>query len=253
MYTALLTDASIGVRTITANIRYEQAGSARSSITLHLKQDQPEVMAQALKFEREGLVIGEHKIPVAFLAERQAPGTVRLMILDLPPEYAVQGITEAILSCAGYEHSSSMVVAEFAGATKVNGVVLPGIGKSDRIVDYVQPPADDPLLCKLPEAYTFPKGPRTVFAVDGRSPSARYTPVPIAVAAARAAVHPQPPPPPRPRPPFPGPSLHSMGPPLPPGLGLPGPLGMASASPTACVGGGGCKAGEPPAPAPHAG
>jgi len=39
-------------------------------MTLHLKQDQPEVMAQALKFEREGLVIGEHKIRVAFLSAR---------------------------------------------------------------------------------------------------------------------------------------------------------------------------------------
>jgi hypothetical protein len=112
-----------------------------------------------MKYEREGILVGEHMIPVEFLAERQAPGTVRIRIIDLPPDYAVQGITEALLSCAGYQQSSSMVVHEFAGATKANGVVISGMGKSDRIVAYVKPPPGDPLLCKLPESYTFPPKP----------------------------------------------------------------------------------------------
>ena len=217
VFTAVLTDETLNLRPIIASIRHEHAGSARGCITLHIQQSLPQALTRATKLEREGLVLGGHTLPVQFLTERQAPGTVRVMLMDLPPEYAVQGVTEAILSCAGYECSSSMVVHEFAGAIKVDGVIVNGVGRSDRLVAYVRPPADDPFLSKLPEAYTFPRGPRTVFTVDGRQSVPRHYQVPAAVAAERATRIPPPPPPPRPRATAGGPSGRPFQPPGVPG------------------------------------
>ena len=57
--------------------------------------------------------------------------TVRVLICDLTAGYEVQGITETLLTCTGYENASTLVVAEFLGTGVLASREVRAVGRSD--------------------------------------------------------------------------------------------------------------------------
>ena len=189
-------------------ISYTHQGSSSSYLNMRLKPSARPPLID--KWEREGLLVNGQRLRVGHQYEQQPPGTTRVLVMHLPGEFGVCGIVSTLLTCAGYSGAEGMVAQEFLGFYKAGGTVVPGMGNMDYIVAFVHPPADDPLLVRLPETFYIPGSPpqKVVVTVDGRKPTSMHRPVPVEVLSQRlASGQPpprvpanQPPPPPRPSP-----------------------------------------------------
>ena len=202
---ALVHDASIKAAINGVSISHSGKCNCYFGLRLHPAAPRPLIDT----WEREGLLVNGQQLRVGYHFEQQPPGTIRVLVMNLPAPFGVCGIVRTLLTCAGYTEAEGMVAQEFLGSFKVGRSVVPGIGRMDHIVAYVRPPVDDHLLDKLPESFMCPDTPavKVVIMVDGRKSGSLRRPVPTAALATRlAAAGPNPsrrlpaPPPPPPRP-----------------------------------------------------
>jgi hypothetical protein len=104
------------------------------------------------------------RVPVHWLGQSRLQGAVRVELRNLPLELARRHIGSAVLAAGGY-HGKVQVQREFAGCS--DGTTAPDVGVVR--VD-VLPPADDPLLRKLPETFVVPGRREPVgIRVEGRT------------------------------------------------------------------------------------
>jgi hypothetical protein len=194
------------VAQLSHSVQHYGKGGRHAHLEICLKRES-QARQRAEQLISSGLQVKGHHIPVRYARGRQPAGTVRVMVMGLPGPYAVRGLMEALLTCAGYMDGAGMLVAEFLGELMIKGVPYPAVGRGDMVVAYVKPPGDDPLLLNLPESMML-QGCTVRLAVEGRQgPSSSnhrgsYTPVSGALGAGRAAWGsaghmPPPPPPPR--------------------------------------------------------
>ena len=93
------------------------------------------------------------RLPVRPVPRERPPGHATVKILGLTPIHAVSGVTEILLGCAGYGVSvptgprvTSEHMAPFAPGS--------AIGRSDVVIAWVQCPAEDPTLARLPRYFS---------------------------------------------------------------------------------------------------
>lgn len=89
-------------------------------------------------------------VPASWAPAPQPAGCVVVTLHQLPMQYATQGVGVALLAAAGQQ---GHVVAEFLGGSKLMGNARLSCPAADTVVLWVKPPADDPLLTRLPTAF----------------------------------------------------------------------------------------------------
>lgn len=169
-------------------------GSRNGHADISLARHSPAARQLAEKWVREGASVEGFTLHARYAPSLRPVGTVRVLICDLPAGYEVQGLTETLLTCAGYENASTLVVSEFLGTGVLANREVRAVGRSDFIVAFVDAPASDLKLQLLPDHLFLENGKRVFIAVEGRDPQQRgFIPV---------GTPPFPPPPPPPaRPP----------------------------------------------------
>ena len=98
------------------------------------KRHSPAARQLAEKWVREGAAVEGFTLHARYAPSLRPVGTVRVLICDLPAGYEVQGITETLLTCAGYENASTLVVAEFLGTGVLASREVRAVGRSVFIV-----------------------------------------------------------------------------------------------------------------------
>ena len=169
-------------------------GSRQGHVDLNLVRNSPQARSLGEKWVREGVVVQGHHVHVRYAPSLRPTGTVKVLICDLHPTLAVQGVMATLLSCAGYSPANIKVVSEFLGAAVIEGQAIHGVGRSDVIVAFVEAPATDPLLHLLPDSFSV-EGSRVYIAVEGRDhekdhgfvPCAHVAPPPVSPPAAPPA------------------------------------------------------------------
>ena len=139
-------------------------GSRQGHVDLNLVRNSPQARSLGEKWVREGVVVQGHHLHVRYAPSLRPTGTVKVLICDLHPTLAVQGVMATLLSCAGYSPANIKVVSEFLGAAVIEGQAIHGVGRSDVIVAFVEAPATDPLLHLLPDSFSV-EGSRVYIAV----------------------------------------------------------------------------------------
>jgi len=109
-------------------------GSRNGHADISLARHSPAARQLAEKWVREGAVVEEFTLHARYAPSLRPVGTVRVLICDLPAGYEVQGITETLLTCAGYENASTLVVSEFLGTGVLASREVKSVGRSDFIV-----------------------------------------------------------------------------------------------------------------------
>lgn len=165
-------------------------GGRNGYADVSLKRGSSQAMQLAEKWVREGVPVAEHTLLARYAPSLRPAGTVKVLLMNLPAGYAVKGITETLLTCAGYEQASSMVVTEFMGTGVLDNKEVMGLGRTDVSVAFIDAPAGDQLLQLLPDRMTLENDNRVSIMVEGRDPHARGF-IPI------GSNLPVPPPPPR--------------------------------------------------------
>ena len=173
--------------------QFHRLGSRNGHADISLARHSPAARQLAEKWVREGAVVEEFTLHARYAPSLRPVGTVRVLICDLPAGYEVQGITETLLTCAGYENASTLVVSEFLGTGVLASREVKSVGRSDFIVAFVDAPAGDQKLQLLPDHLFLENGKRVFIGVEGRDPQQRgFIPV--------GTPSPPPPPPPPARP-----------------------------------------------------
>ena len=95
--------------------QFHHLGSRNGHADISLARHSPAARQLAEKWVREGAAVEGFTLHARYAPSLRPVGTVRVLICDLPAGYEVQGITETLLTCAGYENASTLVVAEFLG------------------------------------------------------------------------------------------------------------------------------------------
>ena len=172
---------------------FHHLGSRNGHADISLAWHSPAARQLAEKWVREGAAVEGFTLHARYAPSLRPVGTVRVLICDLPAGYEVQGITETLLTCAGYENASTLVVAEFLGTGVLASREVMAVGRSDFIVAFVDAPAGDQKLQLLPDHLFLENGKRVFVGVEGRDPQQRgFIPV--------GTPSPPPPPPPPARP-----------------------------------------------------
>ena len=173
--------------------QFHHLGSRNGHADISLARHSPAARQLAEKWVREGAAVEGFTLHARYAPSLRPVGTVRVLICDLPAGYEVQGITETLLTCAGYENASTLVVAEFLGTGVLASREVRAVGRSDFIVAFVDAPAGDQKLQLLPDHLFLENGKRVFVGVEGRDPQQRgFIPV--------GTPSPPPPPPPPARP-----------------------------------------------------
>ena len=165
-------------------------GGRNGYVDLSLTRGSTQAMQLAEKWVREGVPVAEHTLLARYAPSLRPAGTVKVLVMNLPAGYAVKGITETLLTCAGYERASSMVITEFMGTGVLDNREVKGLGRSDVSVAFIDAPAGDQLLQLLPDYLYLENENRVSVMVEGRDPYARGF-IPL------GSTPPVPPPPPR--------------------------------------------------------
>ena len=98
----------------------------------------------------------------------RAPGTRKVVVTGLPPNYAMEGVIEVLLQASGYATGPSMVVETFLGAMSIGGVPQE-LPRFDIIVSFVRAPPEDPMLRQLPTGFKTLDGQQVWVQVEGRN------------------------------------------------------------------------------------
>lgn len=170
-------DEQQGANAIVHGIRFEKQGSQQAALVFTACRGNTPAAVRARtateSWVREGLKLGGQSLRLAYAPGQQPAGTRRVLLQNLPPALAVKGVVPAVLSCAGYEAAQVQVEAEFLGACKLQGQVVPGLGSLDTIVAWVASPQSDTALRQLPDQFRV--GDSTVrVQVEGRTDSRRH-------------------------------------------------------------------------------
>jgi hypothetical protein len=98
----------------------------------------------------------------------RAPGTRKVVVTGLPPNYAMEGVIEVLLQASGYATGPSMVVETFLGAMSIGGVPQE-LPRFDIIVSFVRAPPEDPMLRQLPTGFKTLDGQQVWVQVEGKN------------------------------------------------------------------------------------
>ena len=227
-------------------------GTHQAAADLHIYRNNPSALATADRWTREGVVLSGQRLSVHYAPSKGGPaGTSRLTINHLPGQYAVVGLTQALLTCAGYINESVQVVSEHMGAFSLGGQQVVGVGNMGNIIAWVVPPADDPMLRSLPSVFMVAGQTVRVFLEgrDDRVPTRVFPPGPEGWGFAGPLPSPPPPPPRSPPTGWHGPGSMDIDSPPPAATTLPG-AGSAAALLGAAASLQQQQAQVPPAPAP---
>ena len=153
--------------------KFHHLGSRNGHADISLARHSPAARQLAEKWVREGAAVEGFTLHARYAPSLRPVGTVRVLICDLPAGYEVQGITETLLTCAGYENASTLVVAEFLGTGVLASREVRAVGRSDFIVAFVDAPAGDQKLQLLPDHLFLENGKRVFIGVEGRDPQQR--------------------------------------------------------------------------------
>ena len=93
------------------------------------------------------------RLPVRAVPSERPPGHATVKVMGLTPMYALTGLTEVLLGCAGYVLSDD-AVPRVASEHMAPFKPANGIGKSDMVVAWVACPPDDPTLRRLPRQFS---------------------------------------------------------------------------------------------------
>ena len=170
-------DAQQGVNAIVHGVQLDKPGTQQAALVFTACRGNTPAAVRARaateSWVREGLELGGQRLRPTYAPGQQPAGTRRVLLQNLPPALAVKGVVPAVLSCAGYEPAQVQVEAEFLGAVKLQGQVVPGIGCLGNIVAWVASPQTDTALKQLPDQFRV--GDSTVRVwVEGRSDSRRH-------------------------------------------------------------------------------
>lgn len=140
-----------------AHFAHHSAGSKDSVVELVFREDSA---SQAAMFSLVDAGVWDYQfpggacgsLPLSAISKRLRSNLATVTVYRLPVEFMRQGAVATLLQAAGY--TSVSVRAEHMGGLRLGKSGLhPCVGRGDVLVAYVEPPADDPHLSRLPRAF----------------------------------------------------------------------------------------------------
>ena len=145
-----------------------QLGEEGAAVQIAYKKNSTRARELGEAWVNEGFEVQGVKYTAMYDLGTRAPGTRKVVVTGLPPNYGFEGVIEVLLQASGYAAGPSMVVETFLGAMSIGGVPQE-LPRFDIIVSFVLAPPEDPMLRELPTGFKTLDGQQVWVQVEGRN------------------------------------------------------------------------------------